>query len=108
MEALLGLGEVANPQQLQGPVLHRVRAAALRLGMQGPKHQGRECLKANGIGTAPLALPLVTSLKESDRDGIAPLAGAGQAANALHNPNGGAGAETTGIQQQALARGDLH
>jgi enamine deaminase RidA (YjgF/YER057c/UK114 family) len=31
MEALFGLGQVANPQQLQGPVLHRVGGSLANL-----------------------------------------------------------------------------
>jgi hypothetical protein len=108
MEALLGLGEVANPQQLKGPVLHRVRTDRLNRGHQGTEHKWRERLQANGLDAAPLALPLVARLEEGDRHGIALLAGAGQPANALDNLKGGAGAKGAGVQPQALTTSDSH
>ena len=105
MQALLGLREVSNPQQLQGPVLHRVRANGLAMGRQGAKHKGRQRLQANGLNAGPLALPLVSGLEEGDRHGFALVAGAGQAANAIDNLKGGRGAEAAAIEQKALTTG---
>jgi hypothetical protein len=106
MESLLGLGKVANPKQLQGPVLHGVSSGPGASGRPRAHHQGGERLQANGLGAGPLALPQVTGLEEGDCHGFALVAGAGEASEALNNLYGGTGAKTAGIEQQALTSGN--
>ena len=99
---------MADAQQLQGPLVHRIKALAGAGGRIAAETQGRERLHANPLTAEPVGAQLVTGLQEGQGHALGLLAGAVNAGHAIEHLQAGALGAQGWIQQHGVAGGQAH
>ena len=108
MQALLGAAEMADAQQLERPLIHRIEAiAGDRLGLAA-EAQRRERLHAHPLTAETIGAQLVARLQEGQGHPLRLLTGAVDAGHALQHLQAGAAGPQGGIKQHALAGRHAH
>jgi hypothetical protein len=108
METLLGAAEVADAQQLQGPLVDRIEAMAFEgLGIAA-ETEGGEGLDADALASETVGAELVAGLQEGQGHALGLLTGAVDAGDAVEDLEAGAAGAWGGIEQDRLTGGHAH